>query len=1270
MMIENFIDRLEQRGLLDKAVVEELRRKVGRAPGKKITPEAIAKYLVDKGHLTRFQATKLVSEATSYVESGSPPKKPNLSDADELALLPEDAEPRPLDETKIIDQPSSEKPVPTADEELDDLLAIDDRSDVDRRLAERKEAAERRKKADEEAAERRAVERKAAKKKVAEKKAAEEKAAQRKRAEQRAAEKREADRRAAEKREMAKRETARRAADQQDSVRPVDQPGLVDDPDLVELGSEDDLVELPPSPTPAGPPRSAPVTPPRPPRSTPPKKPVPPVDDLADLEASSALEARKSPTQLKLQKSSEWDSMLMLVGGASLGVLLVLGAFLYFSLTRGVPEELLAAAEQAYRDESYSLAIKLYDEFVEDYSGHEKASMAKVKRESARLRQVYKDPERGLKVAREELPKISQEEAFPQIRDELASMLPQIARGFVDQAMLADDPAVQEQLLISTRQAMELVDNPEYIPSTLRKSQQTTITGIEEDVARVTREIDRERNLVETINAITSAVSAGDTQLAYEAREQLLSRYPGLDTSEQLYEAVLTISEKEREKVQVVQQPMAALNDDVLSQPAHVIVAHQMGQAVGGVNGHLVYVLAAGSVFAFDASTGHVLWRRFVGVETTTHPTPVSNAAAADVIVVDRRRQEVMRLTAQDGKVVWRLPVGEPFADPVVGGDVVYVSTRSGRLLLAELETGNVPRYVQIPQPLEVGTGVDLDRRYLYQPGDQDNLFVISRESLQCEEAFYIGHRRGTITVPPVMSSDFLFVVENAGPDFSFLHVITCDEQGVDLKTAQKKIRLQGQVLVQPLVSGGRVLVVTDQRAIELFVVEPNNENSDPVVLAHRRNATKERPIISYPLLAGSYMWVANNRFTKYQVQATTGKMPSEWVLDERDVYVGPLQQVQDVIVHVRRRQGATGYTVGATKLNEQEPSWQTEIAAPIRNVVVDGEAIEAVTSRGRLFDIDSATLGQGVVNQAQASALRDERLILSLTNARKVVEGTWALTPESGYNQIVFHRKSGEYAGLKTLTLTVPLGQAAIEPTPFRDGLLIPLRDGMVTLVDQVTGGERARPFHPSIEAGTTIEWLPPAILGDAQEFAIANDRNQLFRVGINDRPQRHLQQLNATSVAEGLYGRLAALDQSLFGVTRAAEGDALLCFALPETKEVQRWTLAGRLLWGPERVGDVVLVATDSQLICTDAQRQQKWAVEWEHGAIVGSPVAEDGQMLLATSGGTVVTLDMNQGETIALTQLGEPLTGGPVVRNNGLLVSAESGVLFVIDRPGRGG
>ena len=326
MMIEQFIDRLEQQGLLDPQVIGELRRKVARVKGKKMTPEAIAKYLVDKGHLTRFQATKLVNDVTALLDSGAADasskergSQAKTQSGDDFTLLPSDHEFTTSGETRPASEgtPGKKTPKPV-DEELEELTAIDDG------LTDARKAAEQR------AAERKAIE-------------------------QRAAERRAAD-----------RETMpRRWSDSDEPVKPAS--GAM-------------KRQQTPSTRQPQPPPAAPT--PSPPPVVVPGESV--LDELAaDIEANSALATAgrrsvgmgglfggggRSPVQRKLQKSSEWDSMLLLVGGASLGVLLIVGGFLYFSLTRGAAEDLFAAAEQAYRDESYALSIKLYDKYLEDAS--------------------------------------------------------------------------------------------------------------------------------------------------------------------------------------------------------------------------------------------------------------------------------------------------------------------------------------------------------------------------------------------------------------------------------------------------------------------------------------------------------------------------------------------------------------------------------------------------------------------------------------------------------------------------------------------------------------------------------------------------------------------------------------------------------------------------------------------------------------------------------------------------------------------------------------
>ncbi len=1200
MIAEQFIDRLEQQGLLDAKVVAELRRRVAKIKDKKVTPEAIAKFLVDKGHLTRFQATKLVSDVTGLGDkAGTAKADPDAIDDDDMMRFASDeevasAKTRPLDTEKRPQASAADAAAAREAHELDDLTSPVDDSQ-----------------------------------------------------------------------ELASPRSKKRERSPQPTEPPVD-PVVPEPPvdGLEELGTES-LID----------------------------------DDLgADLEAGGKLlpGAKKrsglrglfggsgdddrsagrsdvrqhrspAPVQRKLQPTSQWDSKLLLIGGASLGVLLVIGAFLFMSLTRGSADEMFAAASEDYRAGSYSQAIKRYDRYLDAYPNDKNASLARVRTNMARLWQVSGDPERGLRVAKEILPTIEGEESVGEAREELASLLPGIAEGFLEKAKLSQDTGEQEDLLAKTEDAMTLVNNPTYIPSTLRKSQLTRIDTISDDIARVQRDIDRETQLVDTVRFILTSVDSGNTQAAYDARYELLNKYPGLDTNDELHEAVLKITEKERERVEVVEEPIAPATDDhVSSDAARVVLANRSGQPHAGASGHVTYILAGGSVFGIDATNGDVLWRRFVGFETSIEPFPLTSQEDADAIAVDSRRNELLRLEARTGKLVWRLPVGESFAEPVVSNNQLLVSANSGKVLQIDSATGKCERHVLIPQAINVGPGVDRRRPQFYQLGEHDNLYVMSADTLECREVYYIGHKPGTVVVPPVMALGYLFVVENAGPDYAMLHILATDENGLRLRTAQKSIRVQGRVVTTPIVSRRRILVVTDRRAIELYDVDPNNEAGTPVTTAASQSATAEAPIISYALLDRGYLWVANNRYTKLQVQASTGKLPSEWVQDETDVYVSPLRLVRDVVVSVHRRQGTEGVTVSATPINEKMPSWQTELAVPIRQVHVNGDQIQALNARGQLYDITPDDVAAGKISQAALRATEDPRQMLFLAHAEPLDATQWVLSPSKDYTQVVFYEPGNAQQRLRLLQTTVPPDTAAVPPVAFGGGLLIPQIDGQVSLVDPVTGAERLHAFHPEIAAGSKSQWVLPAVLGDGGEFAIADNRRRLYRVAVKNDPEPHLAEMQNVDVKDPLVGRLASVGQVCYGVMRSGGDDLVACFTLPNLTAAQQWPLEGRVTYGPERVGDVVLVASDEQMMCVDADQKQRWVVSLEHGALAGPPVMDNSSLFVAFIDGTVASMNAASGEVTASLDVGEPLASGVIRFGDQLLVATRSATLFVIAIP----
>ena len=62
MSIDNFLDRVEATGMIDPALMTELRKRVSES-NRRMRPEMIAKLLVDRGELTAAQARKLVLDS-------------------------------------------------------------------------------------------------------------------------------------------------------------------------------------------------------------------------------------------------------------------------------------------------------------------------------------------------------------------------------------------------------------------------------------------------------------------------------------------------------------------------------------------------------------------------------------------------------------------------------------------------------------------------------------------------------------------------------------------------------------------------------------------------------------------------------------------------------------------------------------------------------------------------------------------------------------------------------------------------------------------------------------------------------------------------------------------------------------------------------------------------------------------------------------------------------------------------------------------------------
>ena len=1002
------------------------------------------------------------------------------------------------------------------------------------------------------------------------------------------------------------------------------------------------------------------------------------------------------PDGKSIFKSKRWDSPLMLVGGGTLMILILVCVLLVIYLSRGNADQIFEAAEQSYRDQSYRQAMEGYANFAKRFSGNPRASFARVRQKLARLRQAVEnsgDLESALEIANQELPLMQTEEAIDEGRAELVGILPQIYEGFVNQARSAsesgEDIAELERLIELAGQAKTLVENSDYLPTSLREPIQPRIDDTDSELRLVEREIARDRERREVITKMREAIESGETAQAYQLRRDLLARYLGLAADDELQQTVLEIGAREASLVQPAELEIGPTVEDT-SRPIAASVVLSDRIQTGNVNslaGQVLYVLAGGAVLGVDASSGDILWRRFVGYDTAFHPVAVDESKPSDALVADQQRHEIMRLSARDGKPVWRVAIGERFTRPTISPTSMLLTTDSGKLLDLDKESGELKSAISLPQTPTVGPAADADRGRLYQPGEHSSLFVLSANEGKCEETVFIGHRAGSLDVAPTFLRSHLFVAENRGPDFCLVHVYRTDEQGLSLKPAIRPMRLDGLVRTPPLVFGNRVLLATSRGAIHVYEVDPGADRHSVREVA-KRPGSPNTDTIPYPLVDRGQLWVADTKLTKYEFLAARGELAQKWIHNDADIFQGPLQRKRDVLVHLRRRQGSAGLVLAATAIararnnsNDGAVLWETELSVPMADDLIwdqQQRRLIAVTANGALFDIDSTALRSGHIRSASERVTPGVKMS-TFGASRGLSNGQLVMPAQTGARQLLVYRPGTVADRVKLLPIELPAPELS-SVAALGNALLVPTQSGHVHLIDPATGEKLAEPFQPRLAAGERLNWLQPVVTDTEKgEFIVVERSGRTFRVARQSEPRTQLAQLASTELKIQVTMPPARLGETLFVCGGTDEQRVLLALKTTDLSVAKTLELHGFVNWGPRVAGDVILLSTDrGKLVCVSAHHEVQWSVDIsELGNLAGDPLLVDTDFICCSTRGAVWRLQKSNGTMIpwktgesesqqSWLELGEPILGSVQSLRGRLLLTGYDGTVHLLELP----
>jgi outer membrane protein assembly factor BamB len=147
-------------------------------------------------------------------------------------------------------------------------------------------------------------------------------------------------------------------------------------------------------------------------------------------------------------------------------------------------------------------------------------------------------------------------------------------------------------------------------------------------------------------------------------------------------------------------------------------------------------------------------------------------------------------------------------------------------------------------------------------------------------------------------------------------------------------------------------------------------------------------------------------------------------------------------------------------------------------------------------------------------------------------------------------------------------------------------------------------------------------------------------------------------------LVSPIAVLGKSVYVVDA---DDKLASFALPDLSPGKLQALGGHVAWGPQTVGNLVLVATENnKLTAVDARQQLVWQVDLPHGPLAGPAFVAGDEIYLASQSGVISRIGVNNGKERGHSDAGCPLGSGPVVIGSRLIVGGSDGSLLEVKKP----
>jgi len=938
-------------------------------------------------------------------------------------------------------------------------------------------------------------------------------------------------------------------------------------------------------------------------------------------------------------------------------ILIALGISLYTFISRSTSNRIFLEASGALADGDNRTAILRFDQYLErNANDPERNSKARVSRALAQVRQFTSTTgtswSNALTAEQEMLETVAQEPAYRDAKIELADLVLRTGEGLADRTRTT----ASAESLKESESALALFRNVAGEAADSMLSRSRFPSKLQDARAAVRKATLR----TQTLSAMDAAIKTRSATNVFKARDTLIRQYADLSNDREVVDRMNQATTLLREAVTYEATPRAAetkARENVLGPRTSLVLRSsetELDSATPSAEPR-IFALADGIAYGLGANSGAPAWQVPVGLSAPFPPQKVSGGST--VLVFDARYNELVRLKANSGELVWRLPLNERIsAPPLVLGNQVIQPGPGGNVYLINLDRGELEGTLKLGLPLAGSPITDDTGQHLYVMANQDCLFILKREPLSCEGVVYLGHAAGSIPCSPARIDRYLVIAENHKLKESRWRIFSLEDQGARLKPVQE-VPVAGWIWSPPAISGSIIWATGDRAGVAAYAIGDYSEK-EPFRLVAQVSADNESTGPSFGFARNERdFWLSGGRPGRYDLSIERSALTRGWSLQGAGAALAPPQVVGTTIILTHQLLDRAGTSLWGVDIQSGTVRWQTVLGSPWPLPL-------AIASPGGSELISLGLDGQKLAlseNQLEAGGFLESKLPATTgfklpPGKQRRIEGDHLslLYPGANPRQLLTQVSEGSY---RPVELPAELAAA---PLFWGSDLLIPGHDGRVYLIDPVTGESRAEPYVPNFERSQSPTWLAPVLLND-NAVALTDDSGRLRRLVLEQDPRPRLISSAEVSLGSEVLGDPASTG---LAVIVATDDGNVRSLAANDLSPIGAWPTHSKLTAFPETVGSFVFAGTaKGEVMAFSQDGQRLWSSQLTGSASPTTPVIVNDSVWMLTEDGTVYQLALTDGSVLNRREL-HLLPGGQLIAaNSHLVVPTASGSVALL-------